>query len=204
MNDSCSNDGDTGIQPDWRSLLAGALEGICAQLDPSGQVFASIDTARRSVLILLACRLAKDIEEQMASTVDSAVFIQNNDTVAHYIMDFQRHARLIGIDITTVSDANVRWLLLTVKNLNSIQLLSIIHAVPAFEQSTVEVVAAATMTKDNYREKQQQRSQIDYNDYQQWLSTLHTVMLHDTIVSQDEYDCLMGLSEQWLGVRQLF
>ena len=43
---------------------------------------------------------------------------------------------------------------------------------------------------------------IDYNDdstirpahheYRQWLSTLHTVMLHDTIISQDEYDCLIS------------
>ena len=86
---------------------------------------------------------------------------------------------------------------------------------------------------DNYRQRQQGGAQIDYNahiqdgnadradsvdkagndslrhfyayhTYQQWLSTLHTVMLHDTIVSQDEYDCLTELANHWQGVRQLF
>jgi len=43
-----------------------------------------------------------------------------------------------------------------------------------------------------------------YNDDQQWLGTLHTMVLHDTIVSQDEYDCRLLLSEHGLRVRQLF
>ena len=58
--------------------------------------------------------------------------------------------------------------------------------------------------KENYPETQHEIRQIDYNEYRQWLSTLHTVMLHDTIISQDEYDCLMVLAERWLGVRELF
>ncbi len=45
--------------------------------------------------------------------------------------------------------------------------------------------------KTKYLSRQQGSLQIDYNDYWQGLSTLHTAMLHDTIVSQDENDGLM-------------
>jgi len=116
---------------------------------------------------------------------------------------------LIDIDLGTVSDANLQWLLLTSQSLNSIQLLALIGAVPILISATT-----ADKCDDNHQEKQQESGQIDYNEltdnpytynnYRQWLSTLHTVMLHDTIVSQDEYDCLMLLAEHWLGVRQLF
>lgn len=129
------------------------------------------------------------------------------------IVDLRRHARLVYIDLTTVSDVNLQWLLLTAQHLNSIQLLAIIAAVPI---STIHSINRPinTLGSTNYPERQQDGSQIDYNDdstirpahheYRQWLSTLHTVMLHDTIISQDEYDCLIAMSERWLGVRQLF
>lgn len=134
-------------------------------------------------------------------------------------MDLRRHACLIDSDLTAVSDANLQWLLLTAQSLNSVQLWALINAVPILQPFNIE-----SKRENNYRERQQRSCQIDYNDginsshadnatishfyvyndYRQWLSTLHTVMLHDTIISQDEYDCLLLLSERWLGVRQLF
>ena len=52
---------------------------------------------------------------------------EGNDSVAHYIVDLRRHARLIDIDLMTVSDLNLQWLLLTAQHLNSIQLLAIVY-----------------------------------------------------------------------------
>lgn len=96
----------------------------------------------------------------------------------------------------------------------SIQLLALIAAVPIFIAPASQSSDSQAKGDDNYRQRQQGDAQIDYNattdkpygynDYRQWLSTLHTVMLHDTIVSQDEYDCLTELANHWLGVRQLF
>ena len=54
--------------------------------------------------------------------------------------------------------------------------------------------------KTKYLSRQQGSRQIDYNDYWQGLSTLHTVMLHDTIVSQDENDGLMLLPLLFLAL----
>ncbi|WP_227678793.1 hypothetical protein [Psychrobacter faecalis] len=95
----------------------------------------------------------------------------------------------------------------------SIQLLALIAAVPIFIAPASQSSDSQAKGDDNYRQRQQGDAQIDYNattnkpygynDYR-WLSTLHTVMLHDTIVSQDEYDCLTELANHWLGVRQLF
>lgn len=213
------NDEHSVIQASWQQALKAGKASICAQLDPSGQIFHSLGNAEQSMLILLAYRLSKDIKGQMISALDSSVLSYNNASVFHYIVDLRRHARLIDIELAMVSDANLQWLLLTAQNLNSVQLLALIDAVPRFVLPSTE-----TRQDDNNREKQQGSPQIDYNgyidnsdadnatithpytynDYRQWLSTLHTMMLHDTIVSQDEYDCLLLLSEHWLGVRQLF
>lgn len=202
------NDTDVDTQSEWQPLLQRGMSDICAQLDPSGQVFNGLNVVKRAILTLLAYRLSKDVKGQMILTFDSSVpiseFVYNNDSVAHYIVDLRRHARLIDVDLTAVSDANLQWLLLTAQSLNSVQLLAIINAVPAHPASTSIESTIETQSKENYPERQQESSQIDYNEYWQWLSTLHTVMLHDTIISQDEYDCLMVLAEQWLGVRELF
>lgn len=198
------NDKSADRQTAWQQTLQAGTDSIVAQLDPSGQVFDGLRASDTTMLTLLAYRLSKDVKGQMISRLDSSPFGYNNDSVAHYIVDLRRHARLIDITLTEVSDANLQWLLLTAQGLNSVQLMAIIDAVPSFQKSTFRVSITDTQIEDNYREKQQDSSQIDYNEYQQWLSTLHTVMLHDTIVSQDEHDCLMLLAEHWLGVRQLF
>ena len=215
----------------WQQTLQAGRDDIYAQLDPSGQVFDGLDIAKKTMLSLLAYRLSKDVKGQVISALDSSVHISvlsyNNDSVAHYIVDLRRHARLIDIDLAAVSEANLQWLLLTAQNINSVQLLAIIEAVPVFIAPLSQLSASEVKSQDNYRQRQQGYSQIDYNahrqdgnpdkagidnhrhsyayhTYQQWLSTLHTVMLHDTIVSQDEYDCLSMLANHWLGVRQLF
>ncbi|WP_201574856.1 M48 family metalloprotease [Psychrobacter sp. H8-1] len=202
------NDNDGDIQAEWQPLLQRGMSEIFAQLDPSGQVFNGLNVAKRAIVTLLAYRLSKDVKGQVISTLDSSIHVSglgyNNDSVAHYIVDLRRHARLIDIDLTAVSDANLQWLLLTAQSLNSVQLLAIINAVPAHPASIATDSIIETQGKENYPERQQESSQIDYNEYRQWLSTLHTVMLHDTIISQDEYDCLMVLAERWLGVRELF
>ena len=201
----------------WQQTLHASTDDIYAQLDPSGQILTGLDVAAKTMLVLLAYRLSKDAKGQVLSMPDSSVHTSmlsyDNDRVAHYVVDLRRHARLIDIDLAVVSEANLRWLLLTAQNLNSVQLLALIVAVPIFKPTTTD-----SKHDNNIREKQQERQQrsgqIDYNamtskpysynNYRQWLSTLHTVMLHDTIVSQDEYDCLTILANHWLGVRQLF
>ena len=200
-------------QTSWQQTLYAGTDDIYAQLDPSGQIFTGLDVAAKTMLVLLAYRLSRDAKGQIILALDSSVHISmlsyNNDSVAHYIVDLRRHARLIDIDLEAVSDANLQWLLLTAQNLNSVQLLALIEAVPVFKSSAMD-----TKYDDNSQERQQSSAQIDYNaminkpyaynDYRQWLSTLHTAMLHDTIVSQDEYDCLIALAEHWLGVKELF
>ena len=204
---------DTDAQSLWPQILKTGMEDVRAQLDPSGQVFTGLSKSEVSVVVLLAYRLSKDAKGQMISMHDRSLLSEGNDSVAHYIVDLRRHARLINIALVTVSDVNLQWLLLTAQHLNSIQLLAIISAVPVSANHSLKRVVGA-QNADNYREKQQDGSQIDYNEsemnqpthneYRQWLSTLHTVMLHDTIISQDEYDCLLAISERWLGIRQLF
>ncbi|MFI8554831.1 M48 family metalloprotease [Psychrobacter sp. NPDC077938] len=204
---------DTDAQSLWLQILKTGMEDVRAQLDPSGQVFAGLSKSEVSIVVLLAYRLSKDAKGQMISMHDRSLLSEGNDSVAHYIVDLRRHARLIDIDLVTVSDVNLQWLLLTAQHLNSIQLLTIISAVPVSANHSIKRLVGA-QNADNYREKQQDGSQIDYNEsemnqpthneYRQWLSTLHTVMLHDTIISQDEYDCLLAISERWLGIRQLF
>ena len=199
----------------WKLELRAGLNDIYAQLDPSGQVFEGLDIPEKTMLTLLAYRLSKDVKGQVASALRDRSF-----NVSNYVVYVRRHARLIDIDLTAVSDANLQWLLLTAQNLNSVQLLALIEAVPVFISSSIDSEEAG----DNYQDRQQSDGQIEYNsaiknshiddvitdnlyivsNYRQWLSTLHTVMLHDTIVSQDEYDCLTILAEHWLGVRQLF
>ncbi|WP_227684700.1 M48 family metalloprotease [Psychrobacter immobilis] len=204
---------DTDAQSLWPQILKTGMEDVRAQLDPSGQVFTRLSKSEVSVVVLLAYRLSKDAKGQMISMHDRSLLSEGNDSLAHYIVDLRRHARLIDIDLVTVSDVNLQWLLLTAQHLNSIQLLAIISAVPVSANHFIKRLVGDP-NADNYREKQQDGSQIDYNEsemsqpthneYRQWLSTLHTVMLHDTIVSQDEYDCLLAISERWLGIRQLF
>ena len=212
---------DTDTQRLWQPLMKTGREDICLQLDPSTQVFRGLDAAQISMVILLAYRLSKDAKGQITPMQERSTLTQasSRESVAHYIVDLRRHARLIDIDLTAVSDANVHWLLLTAQHLNSMQLLAIISAVPVSHES-VSTHRVETSDTDNYRDNHQDRQQgsgqIDYNDndhdtakpayhqYRQWLSTLHTVMLHDTIISQDEYDCLTLMSEHWLSIRQLF
>ena len=179
--------------PLWQQKLQAGREDVIDQLDPSGQVFKSIKAAERSIVILLAYRLSTD----------------NNASNSNYAVDLRRQARLIDIDLTRVSEANLQWLLLCAQYLNSVQLLALLEAVPVFTPSRTDL-----RHDDSLKKQQQHGGQIDYNktvhqpytynDYRRWLSTLHTAMLHDTIVSQDEYDCLTLLSEHWLQVRQLF
>lgn len=204
---------DTDTQALSSQTLKTGIEGVRVQLDPSGQVFEALSDAQISMVVLLAYRLSKDAKGQMISIYERSLLSEGDESVAHYILDLRRHARLVDIDLTTVSDVNLQWLLLKAQHLNSIQLLAIIAAVPI---STIHSIKRPinTLGSTNYPERQQDGSQIDYNDdstvrpahheYRQWLSTLHTVMLHDTIISQDEYDCLIAMSERWLGVRQLF
>ena len=201
----------------WQQTLCASMDDIYAQLDPSGQVFASLDVAAKTMLVLLAYRLSKDAKGQVLSMPDSSVHTlmlsYDNDSVAHYVVGLHRHARLIAIDLAVVSEANLQWLLLTAQNLNSVQLLALIKAVSTFKASTTDSKHDDNI-RENQQERQQRSGQIDYNamtnkqyaynNYRQWLSTLHTMMLHDTIVSQDEYDCLTMLANHWLGVRQLF
>lgn len=206
----------------WQQLLHAGTDDIYAQLDPSGQVFDGLDVAAKTMLTLLAYRLAKDAKGQVISALDGSVPIStpisvlsyNSASIAHYLVDLRRHARLLDIDLAAASEANLQWLLLTAQNLNSVQLLALIAAVPIFIAPASQSSGSQAKGDDNYRQRQQGGAQIDYNainnkpygynDYRQWLSTLHTVMLHDTIVSQDEYDCLTELANHWLGVRQLF
>ena len=206
----------------WQQLLHAGTDDIYAQLDPSGQVFDGLDVAAKTMLTLLAYRLAKDAKGQVISALDGSVPIStpisvlsyNSASIAHYLVDLRRHARLLDIDLAAASEANLQWLLLTAQNLNSVQLLALIAAVPIFIAPASQSSGSQAKGDDNYRQRQQGDAQIDYNattdkpygynDYRQWLSTLHTVMLHDTIVSQDEYDCLTELANHWLGVRQLF
>ncbi len=225
----------------WQQVLHAGTDDIYAQLDPSEQVFNGLDIAVKTMLTLLAYRLSKDAKGQIISALDSLVPIStpisvlsyNSASVAHYLVDLRRHARLIDIDLAAVSEANLQWLLLTAQSLNTVQLLALIEAVPIFIASASQSSSPKAKGDDNYRQRQQGGAQIDYNahiqdgnadmadsvdkagndstrhfyayhTYRQWLSTLHTVMLHDTIVSQDEYDCLTELANHWLGVRQLF
>ncbi len=189
------NDKNTDKPSGWQTLLQAGMEDIGAQLDPSGQVFSGLDAVRRSVLILLAYRLSKNAHRHRLPAWESA---------AHYIVDVRRHARLIDIDLNAVSDANLQWLLMTASHLNSSQLLAVVCIVPAYHADHADTASTHKAEDNNCGTRQQDSGQIDYNEYRRWLSTLHTVMLHDTIISQDEYDCLMMLAEHWLGVRQLF
>ena len=226
LNDEQSQS-DIPAQTLWQQVLHASTDDIYAQLDPSEEVFYGLDVAARIMLTLLAYRLSKDAKGQIISGLDSSVHsavLFNSASSAHYLMDLRRHARLIDIDLAVVSDANLQWLLLTTQNLNSVQLLALIEAVPIFIAPVCKSAASEAKREDNSQERQQGSGQIDYNayiqegnagnatghhsydynTYRQWLSTLHTVMLHDTIVSQDEYDCLTMLANHWLGVRQLF
>ncbi|TXD97966.1 M48 family metalloprotease [Psychrobacter frigidicola] len=173
----------------YTAILQIGLASINTQLDPSGQVFAGLSAGPRLMLILIAYRLARDERLQNQMT----------DYKARYVIGLRRHARLIDIDLRAVSDANLHWLLLTAQCLNSVQLLAIIESVSGF----VTLPKSGTPMAHQADNKPQSSSQIAYNSYRLWLSSLHTVMLHDTIISQDEYDCLTLLAERWLGVRQL-
>ena len=172
-----------------QSLRAG-MQGIISQLDPSGQTFHTVTDVEKAILILFVYRLTKD--------ASSDGKIANKLTT--YVKDLRRYARLIGIALDAVSDINLHWLMLTTQSLNSIQLLAISDVI----STTIKTLDL----KNSLVQQQQSASKVAYNgsmhhDYRLWLSTLHTVMLHDTIVSQDEYDCLTLLAERWLGVRQL-
>src|SRR5699024_7491459 len=120
----------------WQQLLHAGTDDIYAQLDPSGQVFDGLDVAAKTMLTLLAYRLAKDAKGQVISALDGSVPIStpisvlsyNSASIAHYLVDLRRHARLLDIDLAAASEANLQWLLLTAQNLNSVQLLALIAA----------------------------------------------------------------------------
>ncbi len=214
----------TSYQQAWQQELQDGIDNIYVQLDPSAQVFESLDIAEQAMLTLLAYRLSKDTKGQMVSALNSCISNRANFSMANYVTDLRRHGRLIDIGLTAVSDANLQWLLLTAKSLNSTQLVALINTVPTFIPENMPAKIDSKEASDNYQDSQQSGAQIDYNgamknsyidnamankpyeynNYRQWLSTLHTAMLHDTIVSQDEYDCLIALAEHWLGVREFF
>ena len=171
----------------YQKVLQAGVESIIVQLDPSGQICQKMSAAKQMILIIVAYRLANSFDYQA---------LKNK----RYVLDLRRYARLLNIDLAAVNDADLQWLLLTVQSLNSIQLLAIIS-----------LSSTASNTHYQQNNSRSETGQIayntcakySYNDYRLWLSTLHTVMLHDTIVSQDEGDCLTLLAECWLGVRQL-
>lgn len=167
----------TAITETYAPILQASIEPLIAQLDPSKQTFKGLNSGERTMLILFAYRLASDTLADAATT----------HYKSSYVIDLRRHARLIDIDLTAVSTVNLQWLLLTAQRLNSLQLLALMNAVSPIEK----------IDQSGYN------APAD-NPYRLWLSTLHTVMLHDTIISQLEYDCLVTLAEHWLGVRQLF
>lgn len=178
----------------YQPVVQAGIPDIIAQLDPSGQILVGLSTPQQMMLILFAYRLAKDV---LLKNQPEEYLIAN---MSRYITDLRRHTRLIDIDLTAVSDANLQWLLLTAQGLNSIQLLAIIEEIPVF----VPPPTIIPIITDYPHNKSRGSEQIAYNTYRRWLSTLHTVMLHDTIISQDEYDCLTALAMRWLGVRQLY
>ncbi len=161
-------------------LLQASVPAIIRQLDPSGQIFVGLNTGARTMLIIFAYRLAHYNHPSMPQNATS------NTHQSDRVVDLRRHARLINIDLTAVSAANLQWLLLTAQSLNSSQLLALMNAVNAIEKTAQRL----------YNDPSE-------SDYRLWLSTLHTVMLHDTIITQQEYDCLVIIAEQWLGIRQL-
>ena len=180
---------NTSKNTSYQQTLQAGANDIIMQLDPSSQIFAGLSTAEQMIVIILAYRLAKDtlLSEQLSSYP------------VRYVIDLRRYARLIDIDLTAIRTVDLQWLLLTSKRLNSSQLLAITRAIPHLDEACDK--------------KHQDVTQIDYNSHTNkedkcktsrlWLSTLYTAMLHDTIISQDEYDCLTLLAERWLGVRQL-
>ncbi|ALF60666.1 peptidase M48 [Psychrobacter urativorans] len=181
----------------YSAVLQARLPDSIAQLDPSGNIFAGLSTGKRTMLIVFAYRLAKDAVLKNKRQDQIKAYLSNHNIC--YVTDLRRHARLIDIDLSVVKDADLQWLLLTAQRLNSIQLFAIIDTIAAY---TPEPRTTAS-TADNSHNNRPTSSQIAYNTHRLWLSTLHTVMLHDTIISQDEYDCLTLLAEHWLGVRQL-
>lgn len=192
----------------YQQILQSGLINICGQLDPSKQLSKNTAPAEQMMLTLFAYRLGINITSQL--TVD----------YERGIVDLRRYGRLIDIDLSPIDDANLQWLLLTAQSLNSVQLLAIIEPLSIDKFATYMKIATEKLssntvasTKMHALNSQQlstlQPQQIAYNhpkkpNYRLWLNTLHTVMLHDTIVSQDEYDSLTLLAEYWMGVRQLF
>lgn len=182
----------------YYALLQAGISDITAQLDPSKQVFAGISAAKQTMLIIFAYRLAS-ASTTVNPLIDNQITI---DYTKSQVKDLKRYARLIDIDLSIVSDANLQWLLLTAQQLNSVQLLAIITSTATNDTDECE---------QQQHNNQQKSEPIAYNghddnepmdnNYRLWLITLHTLMLHDTIVSQDEYDCLTLLAERWLGVQ---
>lgn len=181
----------------YQHILQEGLPDSIAQLDPSANIFAGLSADKRTMLIVFAYRLAKDAMLKNERQEQIKAYLLNHNLC--YVTDLRRHARLIDIDLSVVKDADLQWLLLTAERLNSIQLFAIIDTISAYTPEP----EIALSTADNSYNNPPSRRQIAYNTHRLWLSTLHTVMLHDTIISQDEYDCLTLLAEHWLGVRQL-
>lgn len=173
----------------YQQVLQACIESITVQLDPSGQLFQGLNAAQQMMLIILAYRLSTSFDPQA---------LKNKG----YVLDLRRYARLISIDLAAISDTDLQWLLLTARRLNSTQLLVIINTSPV-AHSTYDKQDDSRLKLEKMAYNNHTYSAYKHNDYRLWLSTLHTAMLHDTIVSQDEYDCLTVLAERWIGVRQL-
>ncbi len=186
----------------YAAVLQKGWSDIMAQLDPSGSIFSGLTTNKRTMLVVFSYRLAKDtsVEHQPRRHLDEPFFIEQ----FMHIKSLRRHARLINADVSTVSDANLQWLLFTSQRLNSIQLLALINEILPQTVNPKQSPLTAVSIRCSSNNRPLSSNQIAYNDYRLWLSTLHTVMLHDTIISQNEYDCLSLLAAHWLGVRQLF
>lgn len=98
------------------------------------------------------------------------------------IKAFRQYLRLMSVSLDDIEDAKLQWLLLVAAKLNSLQLIAVIC----------------------YSSFCQKPAKIAYNSYSNWLGTLHTLMLHDTIITQDEFDCLTLLALRWVGKSKLF
>lgn len=180
----------------YPDVIQQGLTTVIAPLDPSASIFANVDKSERSLLILFAYRLG----QELGFNNPKLPFEKASSSNAQYpVADLRRYARLVNIEISAVSDANLQWLLLNARALNSSQLLSIIQAM-SNDTSSLNPQASPTEVTNSPHKK----AQIDYNTYKVWLSTLHTVMLYDTIISQDEHDSLTLLSQHWIGISALF
>lgn len=97
-------------------------------------------------------------------------------------VSLQRFLRLLSISVTVSDVLSMQWLQ-QIHGFNTRQLLVVLSRLQP--QGSVKSSSAAPHTHTH------------------WLSTLHTAMLQDAVLAQQEYDCLCTLAQLWLGKRQL-